>query len=231
MACAACFSLPACAAGHIEPLSQPVKSVTIGLSDAQVDLRAMAEKARRTPWTAVTGNAPAFSASTVLTVLLDGLGALVDDEDGSVETAPPARTVLSANAQSYLSSLSDRSEASLRMASLQDDVSERIRITRSFMGAASTVLAGHRLEAGAGGAPVDREAAGRDASDREADDRDVIAATIEALKEQHAVFAEVSGALFANGASGTLVFRALGVWHQDLAALERLQRSLSDSAA
>ncbi len=222
----AAFCLAGCAAGHIEPLSQPVKAVTVGLSSAQIELRATAESANRTPWAAVEDRSASFSAATVFAVLVDGLGVLSDEDAGQAgdeageQSESSTKTKLSADAKAYLDALSVRSGASLQMTALEGDVATRIRITRSFIGAASTVLAAHRLEADVTAAKADHAA----------EDRDLINDTIGTLRRQHAVFSEVAGVVTATGGSAALVFQALGVWHQDLAALERLQDSLGDGA-
>ncbi len=215
--------LAGCAAGRIEPLTKPVSSVSVGLNPEQVDLRIAAKAAQRSPWGQVSTAASSFSLSSVFAVLVDGLGAVdaqpVADGAAGAQADDP-RAALSDDAQAYLAQIESRILApGMRMAALEDDLADRIGLTRRVLAAASRVLAAHQVAAPLSGGAA-RESA--------RDDMALINDALEALGDQRTIFAEVVGHVMAHGEVSGLAIRALSVWGQDIEALDRLRDTVGE---
>ncbi len=209
------FALSACAAGHIKPFSKPVANVSVGLTEAQTELQVTADGLARTPWQKEETDAAAFTVTSVFSVLVDGLGSLASGEEGEGD-AQSFSGDLTPSAQAYLKALErNAADPALRLASLETHLTGRIKTTRRFLTAASQVIAAHRL-------------AGRSTGDFDVrKDLALIAETATSLEQQHETFAEVMGVLMTSGQSGSTAARALGIWQQDIAALDLLSRSVA----
>lgn len=218
---AAGIALSGCAAGHIEPFSKPVQSVTVGLTEAQTELRVSGDALKRTPWLDPEQRNASLSLTSVFTVLVDGLGAVTGQGGDQAETpVRPALAHLSEPARAYVERLDAHGERpGLQLAAVETDLAGRIKITRRFLTAASQVLASHRLEAS------DRAGFVHHARD----DMALIADVADTLQTQHRIFTEVTGALTVAGGSSSMAVRGLGVWYEDIVALDLLAKSVSDT--
>lgn len=197
-------ALGACAAGKIEPFSKPVQSVTVGLTDAQTELRVVADAIERTPWADGGGASSSLSIASVFAVLVSGIGAAEPDaESPEVGTAAP----LSASAKAYRAVI--EAEGSAPGDRLARDVAARIRLTRRLLSAGSQVMAAHRVQVQNG------------LSAEQADDQDILGRAARQLQEQHGVIAETAATLAPATLAG--LTDAMSVWEEDIAALERLQ--------
>ncbi len=219
--------LGGCAAGHIAPLSKPVQSVQMGLTDAQIELRVQADALRRTPWDGADA-APAqasgtgFSVGQIFGMLVDGLpsGEPAQPQDPSGDTAP--QPALSTVAERYLASIETvapgpeaRDQAVLR------DMVRRTTLTRRFVSAACKVVADHRIA----GLP-----AGDDRSEDIRNDYVLITDMLAQLQAQMATFDEVAGALSGTEtAPDPLMAQALTQWRGEVDALAVLKRSIGAS--
>ena len=208
-----------CAAGHIAPLSKAPQEVSVGLSEAQIELRVQADALRRTPWDgeeAADKDAGAFSVGQLFGILVDGMGPA--DTDG----LPPSASdvpALSADATRYLSSLETRfAGETARADAVNRAVEARAVLTRRFISAASHVVAGHRMTAAGASDPETVQA-----------DLSLITDVVARLKDQYATFAEVASALgpAPAGPRPATLTDALTRWDGEIDALEILKRSIA----
>ncbi len=208
-----------CAAGHIEPLSKPVKAVEVGLSDHQIELRVQSDALRRAPWTAETAASGGFTVGRLLGVLVDGMGpgAGTADTPAAGALAAGSSGTLSSGARQYLAKLeTEGSQPADRLARVETDLAGRVDLTRRFVSAASHVVAAHRVSAPTG--------AGTETAQ---EDLRLIRETLAALRTQRATFEEVIATLRDEAGQRPAAKQSLEAFTGEIASLEILKQSVA----